>query len=428
MSLSFPPSPTLGQIYQSWIWNGQAWSPSAVSLAPLGTQVFVASGTWTPRPGMVTAIIEAVGGGAGGAGNSGGSGAFQYGYGGGSGGYSRKFVTAAQVGASLPVTIGAGGAGGAYNGAPGAGGDTSVGTLCVARGAPSGGASSTAAAGPPGAPTGTGDVVAAGAPGQGGSNAVGVWTPAGGGGSSHFGGGAQPVSVPLADPGFTAGNNASSYGGGGGGATTRNSASGPPGGAGSPGVVVITEYGSSAPVLWTSPTRLPGDRVLISKQVVSTAVAAVVFTGINATYDQWVAEFSCVQSSVTDQAVMMQVSADGGSTWLGSGQYLGSWVNATSAGGGGFTGAAGQAGVVLGLQAGGGVGHGSNGNITWWKPTDATIYKNFLWNVAGITSSNVGWSSPGASFINSPFTAVRFLMNSGNVAAGSTFELYGIQK
>src|SRR5262249_19108020 len=89
--------------------------------------VFTASGTYTPMAGLAYALIECVGGGGGGGGLSitilgwFGSG------GGGSGGYSRKLSSAAAIGASQTVTIGAAGTAGATtptNG--GAGGDTSV--------------------------------------------------------------------------------------------------------------------------------------------------------------------------------------------------------------------------------------------------------------------------------------------------------------
>lgn len=216
--------------------------------AKVYVQTFTASGTYTPRTGMVTCLIECVGGGGGGGGvattynsiNSGGGG-------GGAGGYSQKLATAADIGASKPVTIGAGGsAGPAGNNAGGSGGDTSVGSLCVAKGGSGGGGCPFAgsAAGGAGGVVGTGDVAAPGMPGTGlssvsGNANWGVLTALGG--SSQFG---------AAAPSLLAGNGAKSngpaalgYGGGGGGGVTSGDAIGAAaGGAGSPGFVRITEF------------------------------------------------------------------------------------------------------------------------------------------------------------------------------------------
>ena len=94
------------------------------------SQVFTGSGTYTPTTGMSYCIIECVGGGGGGGGAAGGSGSAQVGGSGGGGGYARKYATAADIGASKAVTIGAAGAAGtAGNNAGGNGGDTSVGVL-----------------------------------------------------------------------------------------------------------------------------------------------------------------------------------------------------------------------------------------------------------------------------------------------------------
>src|SRR3954471_20116985 len=69
-------------------------------------QVFTASGTYTPTPGMVACVIECVGGGGGGGGAQSVGGNNGAGAGGGGGGYSRTYATAATVGASQTVTIG----------------------------------------------------------------------------------------------------------------------------------------------------------------------------------------------------------------------------------------------------------------------------------------------------------------------------------
>jgi len=198
----------------------------------LAIRVFTASGTYTPTTGMVTCIIECVGGGGGGGPITGASNMSNGGGGGGGGGYSRKLATAAQIGASQTVTIGAGGGSGAN------GGNTSVGSLCLANGglgAPGMGGNYG------GSVTGAiGDLRASGGCGvswaqyvQGGViyNSI-----SGCGGSSFFGGGGPGAG------GTSNGNAGQLYGGGGGGGCAFNSATTQTGGAGAAGVAVITEY------------------------------------------------------------------------------------------------------------------------------------------------------------------------------------------
>jgi hypothetical protein len=205
-------------------------------------QVITSSGTYTPTSGMKFAIIECVGGGGGGGAVAGTAGNTYVGGGGGAGGYSRVRVTAAQVGASQTVTIGAGGNGGAAgsnNGSPG--GDTSVGSLCVAKGGSGGGFCSVAsgAAGGLGGVAGTGDLSSPGAPGGTGfynATANSIFARTGIGGSSIWGGGGRGNVA-----GATDGEAAPGVGGGGGGALTT-SASNFAGGNGKAGAAVITEF------------------------------------------------------------------------------------------------------------------------------------------------------------------------------------------
>src|SRR5216683_4337079 len=106
---------------------------NARTIKVVATQVFAASGTYTPTPGMVYCIIEAVGGGSGGAGITGpGAALAEASPGGGAGAYSRSLASAATIGGSQVVTIGAAGTGGTAGSNPGgAGGTTSVGTICI---------------------------------------------------------------------------------------------------------------------------------------------------------------------------------------------------------------------------------------------------------------------------------------------------------
>lgn len=215
---------------------------NATKIAVVRVQKFTASGTYTPNANMVYAIIECLGGGggSGGVANSAVGSGFSSGSG-GAGSYSRKLATAADIGASKPVTIGAAGTGGAVGNNNGnAGGDTSVGTLCIGKGGGGGGG------GPNGAPgvggvAGTGDLTGTGESGSTGSNQsiITVTSRAGRGGSSQWGsGGLETISAGT----LAGGNSATGFGAGGGACATQNSAGATNGGNGSPGIVFITEY------------------------------------------------------------------------------------------------------------------------------------------------------------------------------------------
>jgi len=211
------------------------------TLTKVAVQVFVSSGTYTPTSGMKYCIIETVGGGGGGGGVALSSG-FNKGGGGGSGAYGMKVSTAATVGASQTVTIGAGGAGGVAGASTGSnGGTTSVGAICTAGGGYGGpgAAANTQTLGGAGGDPGTGDAVFVG--GVGGNGSCGTITTiqiqSGAGGRSRWGSGTFETRYAI-----NTGVAATNYGDGGSGAESQASSAAAAGGVGFKGCVIITEY------------------------------------------------------------------------------------------------------------------------------------------------------------------------------------------
>ncbi|ODM77808.1 pyocin knob domain-containing protein [Bradyrhizobium elkanii] len=215
------------------------------------------SGNYTPSANLIGALVECVGAGGGGAGVNGSSasGYLLIGAGGGAGGRSFKYLTAAQITAalvsgSIPVTIGSGGAG--NSAATGnTGGTTSFGSLCSALGGSGGTVISTgqmSGAGVGGlASGGVGDLKFNGNSGFGGhyqsfASAQSLIMQRGKGADSPYGQG-----------GLETGGNSSSYGangnpaqgsgaGGSGALSNQQAASNFAGGAGSNGICIVTEY------------------------------------------------------------------------------------------------------------------------------------------------------------------------------------------
>lgn len=221
---------------------------AAINTTDTGSGTHTATPFYVPSTGMVKCIIEGWGGGGGGGGAGIPATASQQTTGGhgGSGGYSRSLKTAADIGASQKVTIGAAGtAGTAGANAGGNGGDTSVGALVIAKGGGGGAAGSTVSgtinAGGAGGVAGTGDVTGTGQRGgTGQTGGVGLAGIAGVGGSTSVGGGGGNTPGGTATP--TAGIAATGFGAGGGGGFSATSGSNQAGGAGTAGLAIITEF------------------------------------------------------------------------------------------------------------------------------------------------------------------------------------------
>lgn len=241
--------------------NGAGALPTFQSISSTGAfdqiviKKFTSNDTYTPTFGMKYCIIEGVGSGGGGGGAAAtDAGTISVGGGGGGGEYGRVLCTAAQVGSSQTVTIGASSAGGSAGNPGTAGNQSSVGTLLVIKG---GGAGPAGAAGIAamyialGVAGGSGGTSSAGTAFfcQGGGSSSGYGNSSannaigGFGGSSYFGGGA--VMNPTNAGGSTGQSPVEGYGGGGSGGVQGNSSGGVAGGASAQGLIVITEFISS---------------------------------------------------------------------------------------------------------------------------------------------------------------------------------------
>jgi hypothetical protein len=212
----------------------------------INIQTFTANGTYTPTPGMRSVLAEYVGGGGGsGVVVSTAAGQVATVGGGASGSYGKARLTAADIGASQVVTIGAAGVGGTAGSAGGNGGTTSLGGLLTA---PGGGGSP---ASPGAVATSTADVSTGGVPGAiatggniltlvGNQGVYGIAifskTLGGTGGGSPLGSGGAAGGAS-----FTA-TSGSGYGSGAGGPSNGASSAAKVGVAGTAGVIIIYEY------------------------------------------------------------------------------------------------------------------------------------------------------------------------------------------
>ncbi|HEY8125336.1 MAG TPA: DUF2793 domain-containing protein [Methylocystis sp.] len=216
--------------------TGEVAFPSG---GPTKVRVFTSSGSYTPTPGLRFAEVLLFGGGGSGARTASGA-AASGGGGGGGGGLARGRFTAAQIGVSKAVAIGAPGAGGAAQTANstsgnsgGAGGNTTFGTLLFAGGGGAGsGGGLAAGSGGGGGGGATSGFSASGATGGSGSFGQGNGGSAVGGVSSinvsgfGAGGGGGPATGTVGTTGGISGPEAGASGGGsGGGITAANATS-----------------------------------------------------------------------------------------------------------------------------------------------------------------------------------------------------------
>jgi hypothetical protein len=261
----FPPNPFPGEVFCGFTWNGSQWICTSGGQAVV-QQVFstAGGGVYMPSPGLVSCLVECVGGGGGGGGAQGEldgppatiNGWMLSGGGGSSGNYARSVLSQALVRGGVNLTIGAGGAAGAptFDAVAGPGGSTSFGALVVALGGLGGSAGvwngTTLSVGSGGSRNGgvpiggTGQFLAYGNGGEHGQvimydSGVGqVFLWGGRGGASQF---ASAEVGSLQSPAGSVGGNGFFGAGGGGGSSPY--ASGPAfGGSGGAGVIIVTEY------------------------------------------------------------------------------------------------------------------------------------------------------------------------------------------
>ncbi|WJK11135.1 hypothetical protein [Pseudomonas fluorescens] len=212
----------------------------------LGVKTFTASGVYAPTPGMRNVLVKVLGGGGGSAGIAATNGSqVSLAGGGASGSYAEAWLSAAAIGTSQVITVGAKGIAGAIAGSAGPGGTSSFGSLVSAPGgggSPYVGVINITDFGlfvggfPSSSATGGNIVNSAGSAGSPGINLTGSIL-AGHGAVSPLGGGGygNSAALSLAAPG-------SGYGSGAGGIANALTQPGRPGAVGAPGVVIIYEY------------------------------------------------------------------------------------------------------------------------------------------------------------------------------------------
>lgn len=245
-----PTTVSVGTADQVLMSNGAGAAPTFQDLITTPViQEFTSSGTYNRTANTVYSIAIVLGGGGGGGGTADGSSSTHHGGGGGgAGGYAMALLTAAEIGSSQTVTIGAAGTGAsAGDNDGGSGGTTSLGSLISCTGGAGGegiAAGSTpvlgGAGGTPTITTGTrieSKIGENGGRGMGGGTVL-VADSGQGGNSPQGAGGINVISTSNA-----AGNAGSGKGSGGSGGSATTGAKA--GGAGTAGLIIVIDYVTS---------------------------------------------------------------------------------------------------------------------------------------------------------------------------------------
>jgi hypothetical protein len=193
---------------------------------------------------------------------------------------------------------------------------------------------------------------------------------------------------------------------------------------------VLTSAGSGAPN-WATPSA--GAMTFISSATASSS-ASVAFTGLSNTYAYYIVEYDGVRPATAGTNMQLQVSTDGGSTYLTTAIYnynvLASDSSSASVQN---SRSVGQASIYVLFSPISGLSNNASytcaGQVEFYGAGNAVTFA--VSSKGFVPSDNAGNQvmSYGGGYSTSTLTvnAIRFSMVSGNIAAGN-FRLYGVAK
>ncbi len=170
---------------------------------------------------------------------------------------------------------------------------------------------------------------------------------------------------------------------------------------------------------------------LVLLAVASAASSATIdFTGIDGTYDEYLIEFQNVVPANTGTQLFFRMSTDGGSSFVATGYSYAVLNNSSTAGtpAGGVGNATTQVRLDVGGLSNASANGGISGSLRLIAPAGTSHHKAILFhNVCYDGTSYFNVVGTGVQAATSAVNAIRFYINSGNVASG-LFKLYGLRK
>lgn len=196
----------------------------------------------------------------------------------------------------------------------------------------------------------------------------------------------------------------------------------------SPSTNDVLKYNGSA---WVNGTVAgsTGALVLLEQHTASGSASLDFTSWYSASYDVYQIQIVGVVPATATVSIRIQVSTDGGATYITTSSYKWSRSFEPIVGGGTSGTSANQTTVGFPLWETDHTNTATNGIVgsgTLYAPGSTSLYKNFIWDVIGSTSSityHIKWA--GVYQSTSAVNAFRVIASSGNLASG-TVRVYGI--
>jgi len=174
-----------------------------------------------------------------------------------------------------------------------------------------------------------------------------------------------------------------------------------------------------------------GGLVLVEQHTASSSAALNFTTCISSTYDEYEINVINVLPATNSVTLNMQVSTDGGSTYVTGANYeYARNFNSTTSGGPGSSNDAAATGIPWWLgDLSNTATLGLSGTGRFFNPGSSTALKSIIYSIFGTSAAGARYymAYAGAYTANTAVNAFRFIASSGNLASG-TVRCYGVSK
>jgi len=184
---------------------------------------------------------------------------------------------------------------------------------------------------------------------------------------------------------------------------------------------VLTSQGASALPQWVNGNSF----VLIATKTASNSASIAFTTGITSTYNNYLLVLSSVLTATNSTTLLVQISTNGGSSYLSSGYSSG--VNSSAANSATLANGYSTSGLLIVPSAANGSGAQTSCNAWLNALTSGSGYPYVITNCFGNNGSGYTMGFGGGSYNTGSTTvnAIQIIAGSGNISSG-TFSLYGI--
>lgn len=169
-----------------------------------------------------------------------------------------------------------------------------------------------------------------------------------------------------------------------------------------------------------------GGLVLLETRTASASASLAFTTSITSTYNDYLVVVEDLLPATNGVDLLLQVSTDGGSTYLATNYTGGYWVWSSGGGGAGSTGT--TSFKMATSQSNNSSNRRANGTIEIHNPLGTSNYKDIYSRISGYDgSSQYTYLSTGTNTVTTAINAFKIYFSSGNITSGTAY-CYGIAK